>query len=229
MTTGNSFASPQLAGLCATLFDMLPSSLSDADRKETALDILLRTSDKVFRPAGGGTEPDPDNWGRINFRNAYGIPPTSVSVVTGTGSPTITDFWREDGTVTTIASDDGVGGTLRLKIDAVFHCPYSDPTTVGDLHFRFRVGGLNTTATVKLKHDNGTFSASTTIPVTTSPILSEKYFDTNYFTLTPNAQDYIDSSGNVTVRIEVPGPAQFSYSTTFDQLAARFLRASEEE
>lgn len=42
-----------------------------------------------------------------------------------------------------------------------------------------------------------------------------------------DVQDYIDGSGNITMRIEVPGPLNQSYQVSFDQLLVRCLREDE--
>ena len=128
--------------------------------------------------------------------------------------------------MTTVSSDQGILGTLRVKLDTVHPCPYTDQSTVGDMHFRFRIGGLTTTATVKLKDQNGSFLTLGTIPVTTTPVLSELYVYS--YLEEPYLPDYIDGSGNVTLRIEVPGPLNDQYFPTFDQVNVRFLRANEE-
>ena len=61
-----------------------------------------------------------------------------------------------------------------------------------------------------------------TVPVTGTLVSHEIHLDESFFV----ASDYIDASGNVTMRIEVPGPIA-SYSAQFDQVLVRCLRASE--
>lgn len=153
-------------------------------------------------------------------------PPSSASLTNGSGTLTLSDLWREEGTATTVSSDQGIGGTDRIKLNTVHPCSF-DQDTVDEIHLRMRLGGLNTTAHVYLKDDGGTFDYIDDVTVTTSPYLSEIYLVSGIDVT--DVQDYIDSSGNITVRIVVPGPLLDEYSASFDQVLVRSLRASETE
>lgn len=148
-------------------------------------------------------------------------------MVTGSGSLSLTNLWRDEGTGSTVTSDQGIPGTLRLKVETVHPCPF-DQTTIDGMDIRLRIGAsFSTTASVWLKDDGGNFDQVGTINVGTGDVLSELYLvnGVNGF----DADEYVDGSGDITMRVYVVGPLILEYNATFDQVLIRTLRASEEE
>ena len=167
--------------------------------------------------------PEPNVWGQVNLLNAFGRPPDTATITTGSGTVDVTRLWRDEGTVTSVTSDENVIGNFRVVLDTVHSCSFVQ-TTVGGLHIRVRLSGPTGTANVKVKRDDGVFVSMGTVSVTPGGTVSEVYIDAVIATET--FADYIDASGNVTVRVEVPGPSS-EYPVFFDQVLVRSLRASE--
>lgn len=211
--TGNSLAAPFMAGMAATLWDALPAGLSDQQRRDKVIDILERTSTYI------GVTGD---WGQVNILNAFGRAPSSASVTTGTGSITLSSLWREEGTGITVSSDEGVGGTVRVIFESVHPSPFDDEDA-GGFDVRVRLTGPSGNATVKLKRNNGTYDTIGTVPVSGTATASEVSFF-NVLGPAPNTADYINGSGNITVRIEVAGQIGAQYDAVFDQILVRTLR-----